>query len=98
MYAQSRDARALAKFAAAAREQLAAALPRADQLSPHALPERRSSGKARTVGLLPWFLIGGLFSILLATAISGWTVKQALEGASTAIAGTSPTPPRLDLR
>ena len=94
VYAQSGDRTALAKFANAARQQLSGALPRAESLSPHALPQRPGDAAPPRRGTLVWAL-GGALLIALTIAISAWSVERALRTAVAEVSETSPALPRV---
>lgn len=98
MYAQSKDTKALAKFANAARHQLSAVLPPADNLSPHGTPQRLARAAVRRGGFIWWALAGGLLLLAVAILIGGWSVERELRSAVTEISAGSPVAPGFNSR
>jgi type IV/VI secretion system ImpK/VasF family protein len=88
MYAQNGDAKALAKFTRAARQQLESALAPPDNLSPHGAPQRVARAATRGHGMVGWVVVGGLFLIALTVALTGWSVERELRSAIAEIAGS----------
>jgi len=89
VYEQSGDRKSLAKFTNAARQQLSLVLPRADSLSPRALPRRPARAALPQRGARVWLLAGALL-IALTIAISAWSVELALRAAVAEVGTTSP--------
>lgn len=96
MYEQSRDTKALGKFVHAARHQLSAVLPPADNLSPHATPQRLSRAAGHRQGFIWWALAGGLLLVASAILIGGWSVERELRSAVTEISESSSVVPRFN--
>ena len=92
MYAQNGDRRSLAKFAHAARQQLAPLLPATDRSSPHGLPVRRTSASKQSGGTWLW-LLGGTLLVALTIATSAWSVERSLRATVSEISAGAPHPP-----
>jgi type VI secretion system protein ImpK len=80
VYEQSGDRKSLAKFAQAARQQLAGSLPSAEILSPRALVRRPGRIASPGRGALVW-LLGGALLIAFTIAMTAWSVERALRSA-----------------
>jgi type VI secretion system protein ImpK len=77
-YGVSGDAGSLTSFASAAQQQIAAALPSANKISPHALPRDRMQAEKKGIGALVGLIVGCSIVVLAVVVGLEWALRSTI--------------------